>query len=310
MNKKFISSIIIGMLIIILVVVMIRAKQQMPFNGSSSGKIQVTTSFYPLYFFAQAIGGDLANVANITPAGAEPHDYEPTARDMAQIENSALLILNGAGLEAWGDNIVKNINQSRTHIVTAGAGLTTQTIEEAGRTNIDPHVWLSPLLAKQMAATITQGFISVDPKHTAEYQINANRLQDQLTKLDAEYVQGLAHCGQNNFVTSHAAFGYLAAAYGLHQVSIAGLSPDAEPSPEQLAGIITLVKHDMIKYIFFESLVSPKLAETIARETGAQTMVLNPLEGLSPAELAQGKDYLTVMRDNLHNLQIVLQCQK
>ena len=141
-----------------------------PLREPSDGKVQVVASFYPLYFFAQQIGGDTAEVFNVTPAGAEPHDYEPTAHDIARIEKSALLILNGGGLEAWGPAIEQTIDQKQTRIVHAGEGLTTQEIAEEGKNMTDPHVWLSPLLAQRMADTIIQGFISVDPAHTSEYE--------------------------------------------------------------------------------------------------------------------------------------------
>jgi len=275
----------------------------------SSGKIQVTASFYPLYFFAGQIGGDKVNVINITPAGAEPHDYEPTAQDIAQMENSKLLVLNGA-LEPWGDNIKQNLNSKNTVIVTVGDGIINQQVLEEGKKITDPHIWQSPLLAKKIVDKITDGFIKIDPANKDYYQFNANALKVKLDELDQQYKQKLANCAQKNIITSHAAFGYLATAYGLNQVPIAGLSPDAEPSSQQLADIVKFAKANNVKYIFFESLVSPKLSDTIASEVGAKTLVLNPIEGLTNEEIAQGQNYFTKMQDNLANLQIALQCKK
>ncbi|NTU66826.1 MAG: zinc ABC transporter solute-binding protein [Candidatus Moranbacteria bacterium] len=274
-----------------------------------SGKIQVTASFYPLYFFASQIGGDKANVANVVPSGAEPHDYEPTAKDMAGMEKSNLIILNGGGLEAWGADIQKNIDIQKTKIVFAGEGLTTEQMMEEGKARTDPHVWLAPSLAKMMVDKIAQGFKTADSSNDAYYQANADKLKKDLEDLDQEYKKGLSNCSEKNIITSHAAFGYMAKEYGLNQVSIAGLSPDAEPSPSQLADISNFAKANNVKYIFFESLVSPKLSETIASEVGAKTLVLNPMEGLSEEEIANGENYLTAMRDNLINLKIALQCQ-
>ena len=274
-----------------------------------SNKISVVASFYPLYYFSEQIGGNKADVVNITPSGAEPHDYEPTGTDMVKIANSRLLILNGGGLEAWGSNVQKNIDSKRTLVVTAGDGLANQTVTEDNQDIIDPHVWLSPLLAKKMVDKIAQGFITVDPNNSLYYQTNADVLKTQLDKLDADYQMGLQNCLQKDIVTSHAAFGYLATAYGLNQVSIAGLSPDAEPSPKQLADIAIFAKNKKIDYIFFESLVSPKLSQTIAQEIGAKTMVLNPIEGMTVDDLNQGKNYFTEMEKNLTNLKIALQCQ-
>lgn len=267
-----------------------------------SGKLQVTASFYPLYFFASRIGGDRVEITNLTPAGAEPHDYEPTATGRARIERSGLLILNGAGLEPWAENVTKNLDGKSTVIVRASEGLTTGS-------DGDPHVWLSPILAGRMADKILQGFIAADPANGNYYRANADRLKTELFGLDQAYRQELADCAEKNIITSHAAFSYLAAAYGLKQVAIAGLSPDAEPSPKQLSDIAKFAKDNNIKYIFFESLLSPKLSQTIANEIGAQTLVLNPLEGLSADELAQGKNYLTEMQNNLINLRTALQCK-
>lgn len=275
-----------------------------------SNKIQVSASFYPLYFFSQQIGGDKANVVNITPAGAEPHDYEPTAKDIARIETSRMLVLNGGGLEAWGNDIGQNLNGKNIVIVVAGEGLTNQQVMEEGENMTDPHIWLSPLLAKEIVDKITNGFVQLDPANKDYYQSNADVLKIKLDDLDKEYKQGLSNCVEKNIITSHSAFGYLATTYGLNQVSITGLSPDAEPSPQQLTDVVKFAKANNVKYIFFESLVSPKLSNTIATEIGAKTLVLNPLEGLTNEEASQGKSYFTEMQSNLANLQTALQCQK
>lgn len=273
-----------------------------------SSKLQVVTSFYPLYFFASQIAGDKADVSTITPAGVEPHEYELTAQDVLKIERSNLLVLNGNGFEAWGDKIKGNIDLKQTVIVTAGEGLITEDVVEEGKKNIDPHVWLSPVLAQKMVDKIEVGFVEADPDNASYYQSNAETLKSKLVLLDAEFIQGLTTCTNRNIITSHTAFGYLASTYHLTQVSISGLSPDAEPSPKQLVEVLKFAKETHVKYIFFESLVSPKLSETIAIEIGAQTLVLNPIEGLARDDIALGKDYLSEMRKNLVNLKIALVC--
>ncbi|MDB5224597.1 MAG: hypothetical protein JWO43_219 [Candidatus Adlerbacteria bacterium] len=275
----------------------------------STQKISVATSFYPLYFFASQIGGDKADVLNITPAGGEPHDYEPTAQDIARIENSKILILNGGGLEAWGDKIKQNIKPNQTLLVTAGEGITTQEVVEDGKMITDPHTWLSPPLVEQIVDKIEKAYEQVDPANTAYYQSNTAVLKSKLNDLDAAYMQGLASCKSKDIITSHAAFGYLATTYHLNQVPISGLSPDAEPSAQQLVQVAKFAKDNHIKYIFFESLVSPKLSQTIATEVGAQTLILNPIEGLTPEDIAAGKTYFTEMANNLVNLRIALLCQ-
>jgi zinc transport system substrate-binding protein len=310
MRKDIIIPFILGFAFIGIVSYLVKSvgkpSQTQPAGNS---KLQVVASFYPLYFFSSQIGGDKAEVINIVPAGAEPHDYEPTSQDMARIENSQLLVLNGGGLEAWGTDVQENIDPKKTTIIIAGEGLTNQQVTEDGETGTDPHVWLDPPLAEKMVDNIVQGFEKADPSNKEYYQSNADALKVKLNDLDNTYKQGLNNCQEKNIITSHAAFGYLATTYGLKQVSIAGLSPDAEPSPKQLADVAKFAKDNNVKYIFFESLVSPKLSQTIATEVGAQTLVLNPIEGLSDEELVQRKTYLTVMQDNLNNLRTALQCQ-
>jgi len=272
---------------------------------AASSKLSVITSFYPLFFFSAEIAGDRAEVKNITPSGVEPHDFEPTAQDIAQIEKSNLLILNG-GVEAWAEKIKDTI---KVTTIVAGEGLFTQQIEEEGEVVSDPHIWLSPRLAKFESKKILEGLIKVDSQNSSYYQDQEKVLEEELDSLDQKYKEGLKNCQTKDFITSHAAFGYLASEYGLNQVPISGVSPDSEPSVKDLADLADFARINSVKYIFFESLVSPKLAKTLASEIGAQTLVLDPLEGLSDDDIAAGKNYFTVMEDNLKNLQTALQCQ-
>lgn len=276
---------------------------------NKGAKITVVASFYPLYYFSERLGGDKADVYNLTPAGAEPHDYEPTAQDMALIESSNLLVLNGGNLEVWGDNIKNNLNPKQTVLVVAGEDLFNKRLIEGGENIVDPHIWLSPLLAEEMVNKILNGFQTSDPANAPYYMANAEVLKEDLKNLNADYSAGLKDCVLNDIITSHASFGYIAATYNLRQISIAGLSPEAEPSSKEIGVIAQLAKESGVKYIFFESLVSPKLSETIAMEIGAKTLVLNPLEGLTRAEINAGKNYFTEMRDNLNNLKIALECR-
>jgi zinc transport system substrate-binding protein len=263
-------------------------------------EVSVVTSFYPLYFFASEIGGDKIRVKNVTPAGSEPHDYEPTARDMAEIQESQLLILNGNGLEAWAQKIRGEVEESGVKVIEAGEGWFEKN---------DPHIWLSPELAKKQAETILAGLVQIDPENATYYQERGKRLSEEIERVQTEFRQGLAHCNKREIVTSHEAFAYLAREFGLTQVSIAGLSPDEEPSTKQMAEAARFAQEKKIKFIFFESITSPKLSETIAEEIGAKTLVLDPIEGISESDREQGKNYLTVMRENLANLQIALECQ-
>jgi len=276
--------------------------------GPANNKLQVTTSFYPLYFFTSQIAGDRAVVYNVTPAGAEPHDYEPTPQDIARIEDSKLLVLNGGKFEAWGDKMKDSLNGQSTIVITVGEALVNPEVSGDNSLIHDPHVWLDPILAKREAETIAQELEQIDPDNASYYDGNLRELESKLDDLDAKFQQGLSSCQKKDIITSHAAFAYLAREYGLRQVAISGFSPDEEPSAQQLVKVADFAKSNNVDYIFFESLVSPKLSETIAREAGVKTMVLNPLEGLTDAEIAQGKNYFTEMENNLTNLKLALQC--
>jgi zinc transport system substrate-binding protein len=178
-----------------------------------------------------------------------------------------------------------------------------------GETQTDPHFWLDPVLAQEEVQIIRDALIKVDPANAQYYDKNAEGYISQLQALDKKYQDGLASCALKDVVTSHAAFGYLAKRYNLNQIAISGLSPDQEPSSSQMVEIAREAKQKNVKVIFFETLVSPKLAETIAREIGAQTAVFNPLEGLTDQEIKEGKNYISVMEDNLNNLRTALQCK-
>ncbi|HAS80642.1 MAG: Periplasmic solute binding protein [Candidatus Nomurabacteria bacterium GW2011_GWE1_32_28] len=311
MNKKYIIALSILIILIVSFFVLFSNKKE---KVVSDDKIKVVTSFYPLYFFTSEIAGDRATVLNIIPSGAGPHGYEPTARDMATIEDSDLLILNGIGLEGWGDNIKTNLEDKDTYIVIAGEGLATiekkgeEEHEENNNNGIDPHIWLSPVLAIQMADKIESGLSIVDPKNSYYYKSNTEILKKKLNILDEEFKQSLTTCGSKNIIVSHSAFAYLAQEYNLNQISIAGLSHEEEPSQKEMTEISKFAKENNVKYIFFENLVSPKLSEAIAREIGAKTLVLDPIGGLTDNEISEGKDYFSEMRNNLVNLKIALEC--
>jgi len=306
--KKYV---VIGTLIIFGIVGAIIMQKQWPKKSAQKAPttLQVAASFYPLYYFTSQIVGDKGTVLNITPAGAEPHDYEPLPQDIINIEQSKLLVLNGQ-LEPWGSEIKTNLAGKSTKILEVGTGLISRTVTgEDGTVGADPHIWLDPKLAQKIVDKITASLTQIDPSDSKTFQSNHDILIAKLVSLDQEYQTGLAQCTSHDIITSHAAFGYLGSEYGLTQIPISGLSPDAEPSLQDLARIAKFARDNHVQYIFFESLVSPKLADTIASEVGAKTLVLSPLEGLTPGEIAAGRDYFSVMRDNLTNLRTALICQ-
>jgi len=305
-NGKFITIGITGACLIVAVVLALWRFSYL--DKPTPNKLLVTASFYPLYYFADRIGDDIANVINVTPAGVEPHDYEPTAREIVNMERGDMLIINGGGLETWGTRISDDIANSSVRVVVAGNGLMNKGSYKGGVFIPDSHVWLDPILAIEQVKKIRDGFIEIDPSNMEIFQNNAEILLNELSDLNERYQVELNSCKSRDMITSHSAFIYLADRYRLNQISIAGQSPDEEPSIQRIAEIIELVKKKNIRYIFFESLLDPRLSEVIADEIGASILPLDPLEGLSENDLMAGKNYFTQMEMNLNNLKIALRC--
>jgi zinc transport system substrate-binding protein len=258
--------------------------------GPGSAQETVVAAFYPLAFAASEIGGASVDVENLTPPGAEPHDLEVSPQDVAEIRDADLVLLLGRGFQPQLEDAAGNADNVVRLLDTPSLDV---------HSNGDPHVWLDPVRYSLMVSRIGQELGK---------QAVAGELKRRLTDLDNEFRVGLAHCERHEIVTSHEAFAYLAERYGLEQVAITGLSPEAEPEPGQLQKIIDLVRADGVTTIFFETLVSPRIAETVARETGATTAVLNPIEGLTAEEAAKGEDYFSLMRENLAALRAGLGC--
>jgi zinc transport system substrate-binding protein len=260
-------------------------------SSSSSGKKQVVAAFYPLAFAAEAIGGRSVEVTNLTPPGVEPHDLEAKPSDVEKIESADLVLLLGHGFQPQLEDAAGHSDKVLLLLDTPGLHRFD---------NGDPHVWLDParfaLIVKRIGGALH------DPETTA-------RLVVQLRALDGEYRSGLAHCARHEIVTSHEAFGYLAQRYGLQQIGITGLSPEAEPKPQDLQHVIDVVRKTHATTVFFETLLSPRIADTVAGETHTKTAVLNPIEGLTPAQAAQGEDYFSLMRANLSALRKALGCR-
>lgn len=298
----------IGLLIFaVLGIILVASRQRNTTPPASDASVRVTASFYPLAEFAKQVGGDLVSVTNLTPAGSEPHDFDPSPKDVAHLYASHVFIYNGAGLEVWVDRVLSDLQKNNVVIVDATAGMQLLSSREEDGV-YDPHVWLSPKLAALQVRAIEKAFMAVDPSHAATYTNNAATYIAELEQLHQDFKTGTAQCKRREIVTSHAAFAYLAKEYGLTMVPIAGISPDEEPSPARLAEVARFVNDYGVTHIFFETLVSPALSETIAHETGARTIAFNPLEGLTEEEIAQGKSYISVQRENLAAIRKALDC--
>lgn len=278
-------------------------------------KLKVMASFYPMYDFAVKIGGDRAEVSDMVPAGTEPHDWEPAATDVKNLEQADLFIYSGADMEQWVDKVLATLGNKKLVTVEASNGLKLraghgeegESSDSDENTQYDPHVWLSPMNAKKQMENIKDAYVKADPAGRDYYEANYKKYADKFDALDKEYSDTLSSLPNKSIVVSHEAFGYLCDAYGLTQEGIEGLVPDSEPDPARMAQIIDFVKKNQVKVIFFEELASPKVAETIAKETGASTQVLNPLEGLSDEEIKNGADYFSVMESNLQQLKAALE---
>lgn len=279
-------------------------------TAAGDGRLRVLTSFYPMYDFACKIGGDCIDVTNMVPSGTEPHDWEPSTNDLKNLEKADVFIYNGADMEPWADDLL--VSRSDTlRVVEASENVELRTTDgehehahehedaDHHHGDFDPHVWLDPENAKIEMEAIRDALCAADPENSTVFQSNYEKYAAELDALDAEFREKLASLPNRTIVVAHEAFGYLCDAYGLTQVGIEGLSPDSEPDPGRMAEVIDFVREHSISTIFFEELVSPKVAEAIASETGAQAKMLSPLEGLSDEQAAAGADYFSVMHDNL-----------
>lgn len=287
-------------------------------NNAIDEKLSVYASFYTMYDFASKIGGDKIEIANMVPAGTEPHDWEPTATDITNLERADVFIYNGAGMEHWAQDILKSIQNKELIAVEASKGISLmegrhehqdeeEHADEEDEVAYDPHVWLNPANAKKEMENIKNAFVQADPDNESYYEANFDKYSTELDILDIEFKDTLAILTNKDIIVAHQAFGYLCTAYGLNQVPIEGLSADSEPDPARMVEIIKFAKEQNIKVIFFEELVSPKVAETIAKAIDAKTDVLNPIEGLSDEQQRTGDDYFSVMRQNLQSLKAALQ---
>jgi zinc transport system substrate-binding protein len=274
--------------------------------GSGGAGLTVVASFYPLQWATQQIVGGVMRVGSLTKPGAEPHDLELTAQDVARVSDADLVVYL-KGFQPAVDDAVAQQGGDHALDLSGPADLSrTYTPIEEGRPQAgqagatDPHFWLDPRRLDAATRSIASRLESLDPANAGRYQRNERALLAKLAALDRDFRSGLATCTNPDLITSHNAFGYLAQRYHLTQVGITGLTPDEEPRATQLAAVTRFVRTHHVRTIYYETLVSPKIAKTVAAETGARTEVLDPIEGLSSA--SQGRDYLAIMRANLANL--------
>ena len=286
-------------------------------TAAPSGALTVSTSFYPIQYLAQAIGGEHVAVTSVTPTNVEPHDFELSPKDVTALSASSL-VLYVSGFQPSLDDALAQVSGPAV-VDLAGSvdlvhhdgveeeheeGATEAAHDHGAAAALDPHFWLDPVRMQAAAKAVEAALAQADPAHADDYAANLDTLNATLTDLNTSYSTGLGHCERTTFVTSHAAFGYLADRYGLTQASISGVDPESEPSPAELAEVKKVVESTGTTTIFTEELVSPETAQAVAAETGAQTRVLSPIESAP-----EDGDYAGTMRTNLEELRTALSCQ-
>ena len=270
--------------------------------SADDGRIHVVATVYPLAEAAQRVGGDVVAVDSLAAPGVEPHDLELTPHQVEAIDEADLVLYVGGGFQPG----VEDALAEASGVMLDATSFVRRPADEGALP--DPHVWLDPTLFGRIVDEVSDALSDVDPAHAETFGGNAENHLRQLEALDADYRRGLADCDRRLIVSSHGAFGYLAARYGLMQVSISGSSPEAEPTPQRIDELRDVVEREGLTTIFTEELASPEAAETLAAETGATTAVLSPLESLTQEELSIGANYVSVMRENLGRLRDALGC--
>jgi zinc transport system substrate-binding protein len=267
-------------------------------------KLKIVASFYPLLEFTKQIGGNRVEVSSLVPIGIEPHDFDPTIRQIQNAETADILIYNGAGLEKWIEKIIvkSKVDASQNLRLLNSNG-------EDKSEMYDPHVWLDPVLAKGQVESIRNALMNADPLNAKYYSENANKFIEKLGKLDDDIRGELLDCKKHDFISFHNSFSYFAKRYGLNQHSIYGLTPEGEILPQKLQQIIQLAKDKALSTIYSESLIDPRFANVVAEEIpNGKVMVLSPIEGINQEEQNQGIGYLDKMYENIKSLRIGLEC--
>jgi zinc transport system substrate-binding protein len=275
-------------------------------SATGDGRISVVTSFYPLEFAAQRVGGPCVVVTDLTPPGVEPHDLELAPDDIAAVASADVVFYLGGGFQPGLEEAIQEATGRAMDVLRVVRTAPVPSGGEAGLA-VDPHVWLDPTrfraIVERIGRVLEQAATTCDG-----IEARTRELAQRLSALDESFRRGLAHCASDTIVTNHAAFGYLAGAYGLRQEAIVGLEPEAEPSARRLAELKDLVQRLGITTVFTEELVSPKVARTLASEAGIRTRVLFTIEGLTDEDTGAGKDYLSLMEANLDALHGALGC--
>ncbi|MED1741436.1 metal ABC transporter substrate-binding protein [Bacillus swezeyi] len=308
-------------------------------NGASGDqkedkeKLDIYTTIYPLEDFTEKIGGEYVNVKSVYPPNVEAHTYEPSSKTMAEISDSDAFIYSGVGVEGFAEKAVNTLKGSNVKILKAGEGIDLLSHEEEhaheedghdedhghehaeseehdhDHGDKDPHIWLDPVLAEQLAENIKNELVQLDPDHEQTFTKNYESLKKDLDQLHQDFKQTVDKADKKEILVSHAAYGYWEKRYGIEQMSVLGLSPTEEPSQKELENIVKTAKEHNIKYVIFESNVSSKISEIIKKEIGAESLTMKNLESVSKEDIENGEDYVSIMKENLAVLKKALSNQ-
>ena len=302
-------------------------RQEASRGGHGGKRLTVVTTLFPLYDFSRTVGGDKADVSLLLPPGVEPHSFEPRPADLLRIHKADIFVYTGDFMEPWAATLVKGVGKDGPLVVDSSKGVALSQKQTGGAAGErhghaddgaadngaglrDPHIWLDLDNAQVMVDNILAAFVARDPANRQFYEKNAGEYKANLAALDEKFRTTLASCKTRLFVHGgHYAFNYLARRYGLRYVSVYGLTPDAEPSPRRLASIVDQIRRNHIKYIFYEELLQPRMAETLASETGARLLPLNGGHNVTRDDLAKGVTFISILEGDLANLSVGLQCK-
>jgi len=309
-QMKYVS--LLGSIFLLVTILTSCSSPQTP--PAQDGQITVAATFYPLYDLTKSIVGDTGTVYSIVPSGVEPHDYEPNPSDLQKLSYADAFITMGIGFAEFEEDLEK-VNP-KAKVIPASRGISLlkgeddehegeqERRDEKELAGNDPHIWLSPKNAQKMALNIMTGLVEADSINSEHYLKNGQETMEALKALDTEFKEGLSSCNKDTILVNHNAFAYLARDYGFDVIAITGLEPEVEPTPQQLVELIEQAKEHDMKYVFYEELVDPRIARTIAQEVGAEIIELNPLEGSSDPSAT----YVSLMRKDLQALQLALEC--
>lgn len=296
-------------------------------SGKAQTKIKVTASVFPLKEFTQAVCGDRGEVSLLLPPGAEIHTWRPRPSDIIKISSSDLFVHVGAELEPWLDDVLKSVNNPNLRILKASESVMPmervehraeiahenhqdEHVRKHEHGTLDPHIWLDFSIDQRIIDSIVGMFSKIEPENSELFERNGTVYKQKLEECDRRFKTELSRCKSNTFILGgHAAFGYLARRYNLHQVSLYGVNPDSRPTPKQLVRVVELAKKHQISVIYFEVYVSDDLAKVIANEVGAKTLVLNPAANLTIEQIQANVSFLDIMSQNLENLKKGLSCE-